>query len=300
MDIRTILAATDLSPSAIAAVRRAALIARAHDARLELIHVIPESTRSAVWQEFRALMTGPELDLSAAVAESLDALVAQIETESSVKAHVSIVEGKPFAEIAARAVAIDADVIVVGAHGENIVLTPMLGTTAHRVLQFARTPVLLVKQTPSSDDFAQPGYRHIVVATDFSADSLQAAKSARRLFPQSRVTLLHAYQAPFEGKLVGRVSEEALAHYRGRALAQANRDLQSFAAAADAADRRQVAVHGLPSACILQFAADNSADLIAIGSEEVARLQNALLGSVSLDVLTRAHCDVLLARASAR
>ena len=38
-----------------------------------------------------------------------------------------------------------------------------------------------------------------------------------------------------------------------------------------------------------------SADLIAIGSEEVPRLQNALLGSVSLDVVTQATCDVLLA-----
>ena len=50
------------------------------------------------------------------------------------------------------------------------------------------------------------------------------------------------------------------------------------------------------SVCIREFATGASADLIAIGSEEVPRLQNALLGSVSLDIVTPATCDVLLAR----
>ena len=159
---------------------------------------------------------------------------------------------------------------------------------------------MLVKQAPSSGHAADGGYRHILVGTDFSEDSLQAANNARRLFPESRVTILHAYRAPFEAKLIGRVSETTLAHYRGRALEQAHRDLACFAAAADMADTRQVALHGLPSVSIHRFAADTSADLIAVGCEEVPRLQNALLGSVSLDVVTQAHCDVLLARASAR
>ena len=48
-----------------------------------------------------------------------------------------------------------------------------------------------------------------------------------------------------------------------------------------------------------EYVAGTSADLIAIGSEEVPRLQNALLGSVSLDVVTQAACDVLLARVPA-
>jgi nucleotide-binding universal stress UspA family protein len=175
-------------------------------------------------------------------------------------------------------------------------LTPLLGTTAHRVLRYARKPVLLVKRTPPLEHPATPGYKHIVVATDFSDDSRQAARSARRLFPQSSITLLHAYEAPFESKLAGRVSDEALQGLRGRALNQAHRDLDAFASATGVGHAARVARHGPPAMRIREYATDAFADLIAIGSEEVPRLQNALLGSVSLDVVTQANCDVLLAR----
>lgn len=298
--VRTILAATDLSRSAFAAVRRAALMARAHGATLELVHVIPDAWPSAAWKELRSTFADAEADLRNSVTEALDGLVAQIETESGLRAHATIMEGKPFAQIAASSEAVDADVIVVGAHGENILTTPLLGTTAHRLLRVARKPVLLVKQTPGTERATTPGYEHIVVATDFSDDAMQAARSAQRLFPQSQITLFHAYQAPFEAKLTGRVSEETLRQLRERALAEAQRELESFAHATNLSGARRITRHGVASVRIREFAADASADLIAIGSEEVPRLQNALLGSVSLDMVTQANCDVLLARAQVR
>src|SRR5688572_5136545 len=128
-DIRTILAATDLSRPAFAAVRRAALLARAHNAKLELVHVIPDSFRSNAWQQLLAAFAEIEADLRQSVAEALEGVVAQVESEMGVKAHAVVAEGKPFAEIAARSEAGNADLIVVGAHGEDLVLTPLLGTT---------------------------------------------------------------------------------------------------------------------------------------------------------------------------
>jgi len=296
VNLQTILAATDLSRPAFAAVRRAALLARAHDAKLELVHVIPDSFRSNAWQELLIAFAQVEADLRSSVAESLEALVAQLETETGVRANALVAEGKAFAEIAARSEAIHADLIVVGAHGENLVLTPLLGTTAHRVLRCARKPVLLVKQTPSAEHAPMPGYEHIVAATDFSEDSLEAANTAQRLFPQSTITLFHACQAPFEAKLSGRVSEATLTAHRARAFKEAHQELESFAAAANLSTAPRVVRHGFPGLRLREYAAETSADLIAIGSEEVPRLQNALLGSVSLDVITQATCDVLLAR----
>ena len=298
-NIKTVLAATDLSRPAFAAVRRAALIARAHDAKLELVHVIPDSFRSNAWQSLLVAFAQVEADLRSSVAESLESLVVQVETETGIRANALVAEGKPFAEIAARSEAIDADLIVVGAHGEDLVLTPLLGTTAHRVLRFARKPVLLVKHTPSAEHAVKPGYEHIVAATDFSEDSLRAATSAQRLFPQSTITLFHAYRAPFEAKLTGKISEAALNAHRQYASEEAHLELESFAAAANLDAAPRVVRHGFPGVSLREYAAETSADLIAIGSEEVPRLQNALLGSVSLDVVTQANCDVLLARSPA-
>ena len=154
--VSTILAATDLSRR-FAAVRRAAFIARAHGASLELLHVMSESRGSVGWQELHAVFAGVEADIRIAVAESLNALAAKIENETGVRAQTRAIDGKPFAEIAARSDEIGADVIVVCAHGENL-LTPLLGTTAHRVLRVARKPVLLVKSTPPLEHAATPGY----------------------------------------------------------------------------------------------------------------------------------------------
>jgi nucleotide-binding universal stress UspA family protein len=296
--VQAILAATDLSRPAFAAVRRGALIARAHAARLEIVHVIPDALRSAAWNELRAKFAQFDADFRSSVAANLDALTTQIESESGVKAQAVLLDGKPFAEIAARSEATDPDVIVVGAHGENLA-TPLLGTTAHRVLRLVRKPVLLVKRTPALEHAATPGYEHIVIATDFSEDAMQAARSARRLFPQSGMTLFHAYEAPFESKLIGRIPEVQLAEYRQHALEEAHRQLEAFAAAVDLSALPRVVRHGRPAVRIREYAADIDADLIAIGSEEVPRLQSTLLGSVSLDVLTQADCDVLLARAPA-
>jgi nucleotide-binding universal stress UspA family protein len=61
-------------------------------------------------------------------------------------------------------------------------------------------------------------------------------------------------------------------------------------------DARRMIRHGPPALRIREYAKEIGADLIATGSEEVPRLQTAVLGSVSLDLVTAAECDVLLAK----
>jgi nucleotide-binding universal stress UspA family protein len=292
--VKTILAATDFSRPAFAAVRRAALIARNHDAKLELLHVIPDSFSSSAWNEVHAALGPVEMDLRRFIQDSFDALVLQIGTETGVRANPFVCEGKPFAEIAARSEAIDADLVVVGAHGETF-LTPLLGTTAHRVLRLSHRPVLLVKQTPSVGSGAASAYRHMVIATDFSADSACAAHAARRLFPETIATFLHVYQVPFEAKLTHTVSEQALERYRLIAADRAQNELAAFADS-NLRDALRIVRHGAPGLRIREYATETGADLIVTGSEEIPRLQSALLGSVSLDLITEAKCDVLLAR----
>ena len=293
--VKTILAATDLSRPAFAAVRRAALIARDHGATLELLHVIPESFGSALWNEMRSVLGTAETDFRQSIDDSLDALALQIESETGVKANARVSQGKPFAEVTARSEEIDADLVVVGAHGENLFLTPLLGTTAHRILRLVRKPVLLVKRTPPLDAGAVSGYAHMIIATDFSPDSIYAGESARRLFPHAIATLFHAYEVPFEAKLTQRVPEQTLEQMRGIAALRAHNALAAFADT-HMSDARRMIRHGPPALRVREYAQEIGADLIVTGSEEVPRLQTALLGSVSLDLVTESACDVLLAR----
>ena len=145
------------------------------------------------------------------------------------------------------------------------------------------------------DGTEKSGYQHMIIATDFSTDSAYAAQSARRLFPQTTATLFHAYEVPFEAKLTQAVPKHTLERSRGIVAQRAYNELAAFAHA-NLSDAHRVIRHGPPVARIREYAKEIGADLIVTGSEEVPRLQTALLGSVSLDLVTESQCDVLLAR----
>lgn len=294
--IDNVLAATDLSRAAFAAVRRAALIAKAQGARLELLHVISHSFASQAWNEARASVGTLETDLGEAAQRDLDALIAQIESEIGIRAHGVIAHGKPYAAISARCAAVHADLVVVGAHGENVLLTPWLGTTAHRVLAEAHVPVLLVKQTPAVEAGEVSRYRRIVVATDFSADAAHAARHALALFPDAEVALFNACEVPFEAKLTRTVASSTLKHYRDLAAEQAQDDMDGFAVVIGAHHAVRTVRHGPPGVRVVEYAGEYGADLIVAGAEEKSRLRSAMLGSVSLHLVTHAQCDVLLGR----
>ena len=296
MGFRTIVVATDFSRDAFAAMRRAALIAHACEAQLDVLHVVSAWSPTPAWSALGIPAADFQRDLLRSAEATLNGLAEQIRAEVPVQVRTRVATGKPAVAIADHAASTDADLIVVGAHGQNVVLTPLLGTTAHRVLTLAETPVLLVKRTPPLDDSAGQNYANVLIATAFSENCLEAARIARLIAPHARVSLFHAYEALFESKLSGVVSESAMGVYRDRALEEANARLDAFAKAGALTHAARVFRHGRPSLRIREYATEISADLIAVGSEEVTRLQHAVLGSVSLDVLTQAPCDVLLAR----
>lgn len=289
--IKTIVAATDLSRPALNAARRAALIARDHGARLELLHVIPHPFVSDAWNELLFALKLDERHFREAAMQQLREQAERIRADTAISPDIHVAEGKPFAEIAARALAVKADLLVVGAHGENALLDPFLGTTAHRVLRFARVPVLLAKLSPT---FA---YEHAVIATDFSDDSAEAARCTQLLFKPLAMTLFHAYEVPFEGKLTyAGVPMEAIERYRHRAEEEARRRLAAFARALELSHAIQAVRRGPASLRIREVARDTAADLIVMGAQGTGAMETALLGSVSLRLVTETPCDLLLAR----
>jgi nucleotide-binding universal stress UspA family protein len=289
--IETIVAATDLSRSALDAARRAAHVARDRGARLELLHVIPHPFVSDSWNQVLFALKLDERHFREAAMQQLREQVQRIRADTGVSADIHVAEGKPFAEIAARALAVNADLLVVGAHGENALLDPFLGTTAHRVLRFARVPVLLARLSPT---FA---YQRALIATDFSDDAAEAARCARRLFQRLDMTLFHAYEVPFEGKLEhAGVSVEAIERYRHLAEEEARRSLAAFARAVELNEAIQALRRGPASLRIREVSRDTGADLIVLGAQGRGAMETALLGSVSLRLVTETPCDVLLAR----
>lgn len=286
--INSVLAATDLSYDAGHAIARAAMVASEQRAGLTLLHVISESSLSAV----KSLLNGRgdiEARLAADAQASLQREAAGIFGKHGLRASVQVAVGAVVDTI--HAAGSRTDLTVVGGHGVNPLRDMVLGSTAERVLGRCTAPVLVVKRAP------QRPYRRVLLAVDFSELSAAALGLAMRLAPQAGITILHAYSVPFENKLSrAGVSMDIVDQYRGDAALAARERIDSLilAGAKDRTDIVPAVAHGHASYLILKKQEELDADLIVLGCRKQSALALYFLGSVSRHVLADAGCDVLV------
>lgn len=290
MKVELIVAATDFSRAAESATRRAALLARTDGASLEIVHAIYLPPLAETWRKLVAGEGITEERLRAGAAERLARLAADLARRTGVTPETRVLDGKPALALAQWAKERGAGLIVVGAHGEHLLLDLFVGSTALKLLRLAAQPVLLVKQTPPFE------YERILIATDFSSAARAAADLTARLLPAADLFLFHAYEAPYERQMAYAGSDdEAVDHYRRLGEAEARRQMDEFAASLEQPARfaRKVR-HGYAPALINQYAAEMGADLLVLGSHRQSEISATLLGSVAAHLVNESRGDLLL------
>lgn len=288
-----ILAATDLSAPSRHAAERACQLAAQMGARLNLLHVLQQGALAQMQQ-----LIGPAAEvyaqqIAAEAARALDSLAADCVRKHGIVVESEVLEGAVVNSICTQAAALAADLLVVGARGEGFLRHMLLGSSASRLLRKTLLPVLVVKQSPHE------AYRRLLVTVDFSPLSALALAQARAIAPQAQLVLLHAFEVPFEGKLMFAGVEEAeIYRYRISAKQEAMRKLHEFAAAAGlAADAATLLVqHGDATQQIIRQEQEQDCDLIVLGKHGDL-LEDYLLGSVTKHVLAESQGDVLVVSA---
>lgn len=282
--IRHLLAATDLSASAAKAADRAFLLASSLAAELTLIHAL-DIDRFPLWSRLTGQHSSTEALQDQARASLNDLACAP---GRKLSARIVIETGNPAQTITAWTQAREVDLLVLGAQGGGLITPHRLGATASRLLRKSPCPVLVVKQP------AQHAYRHALIAIDFSPVSVNAIRLTRALAPAARLTLIHVFEVPFEGKLqFAGVSEEMIHRYRIEARAEALRQLHETAEAAGLRpDEYEVVVeHGDRVRQILNH--ERVCDLVVTGKHGATLSEELLLGSVTLHLLSETQADVL-------
>lgn len=91
-------------------------------------------------------------------------------------------------EVAAVATDVNADLIVMGSRGHNDYDGIFTGSNTEKVVRHSNTPVLIIKSKPKNVDF-----NNIVLATDFSEDSIPAIKKSLELLNKlgKKISLLN-------------------------------------------------------------------------------------------------------------
>ncbi len=286
-----ILASTDLSAPSRHAMDRAFQLAAETGARLTLLHVLQQSAINEL-QKLLGEESGEVVEhIRAQARDSLSRLAADLGQARGISAAIHLASGNVFHTIVEHAETSDAGLLVIGAQGEGFLRHLLPGTTASRLLPLTRRPVLLVKQAPHEP------YRRVLVPVDFSPASATALRLVRALAPQAHIVLLHAFEAPFEGKLAyAGVAREIIEHYRTSMRLETQQRLRSLAAAAglSSQDTTLLTLHGDASQHIIEQEQEQDCDLIVMGKHGAGMVEDFLLGSVTKHVLSASQADVLV------
>ena len=207
-----------------------------------------------------------------------------------------LVEGTPYEEILAYSDEIEADVVVMGTRGHTGLDRLLVGSTTERAVRLSDAPVLTVG--PEAD--SEAGFRDVLVPTDGSEAVEPAIEQA--------LNVAEAFDATFHALNVADVRSFADDEF-GPGMGVDDGVLQALEEQgeratddlADRAARRNLAVEadvviGTPATAIREYADEQGADLIVMGTHGRTGLDRVLLGSVTEKVVRSADCPVLTVR----
>lgn len=275
--MKSALIATDFSSESEAARRRVAGIANETGLGGAVAHVLPGSLPA-------------EMHLQAATeAQKALALVADEMKREGATFEPRLLSGDIAGELIRAAPQFD--LVVAGARGRGILVDFSLGRVSTRLVRGCSRPVLIVKRPPDGP------YRRVIAAVDFSEPSFAAAVRAIQLAPKAEFDLVHAFEVEFEATLRRTGTPEDRIHsYRREAREKAMAEMAAFAARLQL-PRGQVvstATLGYPPKVIVDAVEQKSAQLVVLGKHAAGVVERLMVGSVALQALEMAKCDVLV------
>jgi nucleotide-binding universal stress UspA family protein len=285
--IKNILFPTDFSSVGDAATLYATELAKRFGAQVWVLHVRPPvinpMTYPATWAA-----------LEEAAEEEADAQRELLRKSfSGIKPKIMIEEGDFWQNLDSVIKKHHIDLIVLGTHGRSGAAKFLLGSKAEEI--FRRSPCAVLTIGPQSHANPPRGgeFTEIVYATDFTAESLNAAAYAISLAEefQARLTLLHVITAQKPGDLI----------LPGELVASSEHRLHEiFPAEAEPWCVPQFVVEQGPAAeKILEVAERRKADLIVLGVRRPSGFPGAathLPIATAHKVVTQATCPVLTVR----
>lgn len=279
--MKRILVASDLTARSDRALQRAVIMAAAFGAELKVVHVVDETLSAPL--AFKHKEAARE-----ALAEQISA------AGGSVGANISqeVLPGVDYRDIAGRAQAWGADLVVLGVHRHGT-RELFRGTTSERVVRYGAVPVLIVKHTVGHP------YRTVLAAIDLSSHSLAAVRTASQLVPGGNVSIVYAAHRPFNAFLSRASQDQMVRSQHACFAAEIGALTKQLAAELGEAvpEFTFIMTEGEIEHVMRRLAEEHKPDLIAVGTHGRAAFAQAIIGSVAEGLLAETPCDVLAVKA---
>ncbi len=187
----------------------------------------------------------------------------------------------------------DADLIVLGARGHNVVHRAFLGSTADYVANHARASVVIVRPDEEGKFSRADESFHVMLAYDGSPESLVAFDQMRRLdWPADRTDFQIAY-------LLGRpkLIPDDVVYDQGE-IEKCEADIQELISiwSQNYSVKPMVREALEIGAGFVNLVMAEQRNLLFVGGTGKSALQRFFLGSTSRHVLHHAHCPIWIAR----
>lgn len=291
--VRTIFCATDFSETAKRALEHALRLARRHDARIVLAHVV-EPIPLGPYPALRS--PSNELEIRAMAVEHMDEVAKNVRADGF-EVTTRVEQGSPGSGLIALADDEGADIFVIGTRGLSGIAHLMLGSTAEYVVRRCACPVLTIHP----DDTVPDGpVQKILVPTNLSSETTACVDAFSVLFPdgdERRILLTFAdrtppYLEPFRHDTllamnqrdvvkeeIERRMEGIVAHFR-----KAGFEVET------------AVIDGEPVGAVTKFAEKREVDAIVMTSQGRSAILNAVLGKTAQRIVQHAPCPVLTVR----
>jgi nucleotide-binding universal stress UspA family protein len=290
-----VLAVTDFSDAADAALRQANGYARMTGAKLSVLHVVPDFVRAnPLFPQGSEEDIHTEVELEKRALDELEARVKDVTGRQQADVTLAVRIGTVEVAVVRYAEEHDADVIVVGATGRTGLARLLLGSTAERVVRYAHSTVLVARDAPPSS--------RVLVSTDLSAAALPAVERAREeaALRGAKLELLHVMDFSSLGwaAAAGPLGGFAVP-IPPQKMDEMRRIAMETLRALGGPDAGIHVAEGSPKRAIVSMAESLQADLVVVGTHGRTGLARMALGSVAEAVVRSAPCSVLVVRPDA-
>lgn len=289
---RNILHLTDFSGCSDAALAWAMSIARAHEAKLSVLHVVVPDALVYMTPSSPTVATEIQEEWANREMQRIEERLADLGHATMVTRGTDV-----WPAVDLKLKELESDLIVLGTHGRTGLRKILMGSVAERVLRSSAVPVMTVGPAVDRELGGDGKFHRVLLATDFAAGSAEAAGYAIAFAQrdEAKLVLVHACKQNKQNGSTKR-SEPSVAEVMHR--------LGETIPCADSLRYRPETLveYGEPGARIVDVAKRKEADLIVMG----IRKANNLFATTHLDVGTvhnvvaQAPCPVLTVRPKVR
>jgi nucleotide-binding universal stress UspA family protein len=241
-------------------------------------------------------------ELTVALERASDLLEAQ-----GMRTEKTLMVGNPALQIAHCGEQINCDLVVMGAKGSGANSKSILGSVAQQVVELARQPVLVVRDTFSE-------LRSILFVTDGSDCSRRTLAYLMNFCRPDdlKMTVAHVLPPPITSEMLirswgatpvmtsplpARIEEDIAAwnaeeEHRGKQLLTATAIMLAQAGW----NAKTLLLHGDPAEEIIQAIRQYPIDLVMVGSRGTGRIKGWLMGGVARKLVYEAGCSVLVVK----